>query len=466
MSLTQLLVVLAGRWRSAVMAACIALGLVLFATAAMWIYAPRYTASAALVLDVKSPDPMSGSTMPGATIPTYMATQVDVLYSERVGLRVIEALRLDRDPDFQADWQADTGGRGDYKSWLAERITRKLDARPGRESNVIGVKYTATDAKRSADIANAFVDAFVDVTLQLRVEPARQYNTFFDERLQQLRETLTKAQTKLSAYQREHGILATDERLDAENQRLNELTTQLVQAQSAAAESNSRSRQSASPLPEVLNNSVVLQLTAERSKTEAQLEQLRSRLGDNHPQIVELVARITELKSAIAAESRRVVGSIAAVDRVHQSRLGAAQSELNQQRAKLLKLKAERDDMAVLLSEVDHAQAYDSVAARVAQTRIESQNTQTNVSVLKRATTPPVPSSPNLPLNAAGGLLLALMAGVMTALMRELRDQRLRTDDDVRVLLAQPLLGALPVSRPLRRESLLRRRLTGALPAH
>ena len=58
------------------------------------------------------------------------------------------------------------------------------------------------------------------------------------------------------------------------------------------------------------------------------------------------------------------------------------------------------------------------------------------------------------------------MAGVMTALMRELRDQRLRTDDDVRVLLAQPLLGALPVSRPLRRESLLRRRLTGALPAH
>ena len=149
MSLTQLLVVLAGRWRSAVMAACIALGLVLFATAAMWIYAPRYTASAALVLDVKSPDPIAGSTMPGATIPTYMATQVDVLYSERVSLRVIEALRLDRDPDLQADWQADPGGRGDYKSWLAERITRKLDARPGRESNVIGVKYTATDAKRS-----------------------------------------------------------------------------------------------------------------------------------------------------------------------------------------------------------------------------------------------------------------------------------------------------------------------------
>ena len=35
--------------------------------------------------------------MPGATMPTYMATQVDVLYSERVALRVIDALGLDRE---------------------------------------------------------------------------------------------------------------------------------------------------------------------------------------------------------------------------------------------------------------------------------------------------------------------------------------------------------------------------------
>lgn len=467
MSLSQLLVVLAGRWRSAMFAACVAIALVALATAALWLYAPRYTASAALMLDVKSPDPIVGSTMPGATIPTYMATQVDVLYSERVALRAIDALRLDRDAEFRADWQDETDGRGDYRAWLAERITRKLDARPGRESNVIGVKYTSNDAKRAADITNAFVDAFVDVTLQLRVDPAREYNTFFDERSQQLRNALEQAQNKLSAYQREHGILVTDERLDVENQRLTELTSQMVQAQAAATESSSRLRQSGSPLPEVLNNSVVLQLATERTRAEAQLEQLRSRLGDKHPQIVELLARIDELKAASRAESKRVVGSLASVDRVNQARLSATRGEIEQQRTKLLKLKAERDNVAVLTAEVAQAQkAYDLVVTRGTQAHIESQATQTNVSVLKRATMPPVPSSPNLPLNAAGGLLLALLAGVMTALLRELRDQRLRTDDDVRLGLSQPLLGILPASRPLRRESLLRRRLTGALPAH
>lgn len=469
MTLAQILVVLAGRWRSAFVAALAVLSAVAAGSALMWFFAPRYTATASLVLDVKSPDPIAGVTMQAGNVPSYMATQVDVLYSERVALRVIDALKLDKDPELREDWLERTDGRGDFRSWLAERVTRELDARPGRESNVIGVKYTAKEADRAASIANAFVEAYVDVTLQLRVDPARQYNTFFDDSARQLRDAVEAAQSKLSAYQRTHGILATDERVDVENQRLAELTTQYGQMQAIASESANRLRQagtSGAPLPEVLNNSVISQLTAERSKLEAQLEQLRSRLGEQHPQVVELVARIAELNAGVGAESKRVTGSVATVNRVNQSRLAEARAEVDQQRSKLLKLKAERDDLAVLMREVEHAQkAYDLIATRVAQTRIESQNTQTNVSVLKRAASPPFPSSPNLVLNAACGLLLALLAGVMTALAREVRDQRLRTDEDVRLGLSQPLLGVLPLSLPARRESSLRRRLTGALPA-
>lgn len=472
MTLAQLLVVLGGRRRSAVVAALSVLAAVALASALMWFIFPRYTASGALVLDVKSPDPIAGVTMAAGNLPSYMATQVDVLYSEKVALRVIDALKLDQDPELREDWMDSTDGRGDFRAWLAEIITRKLDARLGRESNVIAVKYTAKDAKRAADIANGFVDAYVAITLALRVEPARQYNAFFDERAKQLRDTVEEAQSKLSAYQRKHGILATDERVDAENQRLMELTTNLVQVQAVASESSNRQRQSGStgstPLPEVLNNTTVSQLTTERAKLDATLEQLRSRLGEAHPQVVELVARIGELNSLIATESKRVIGSVAAVSRINQSRLAEARSEVEQQRAKLLKLKAERDDLAVLMRDVDHAQkAYDLVVGRVAQTSIESQTTQTNVSVLKRATPPPFPSSPNLLLNGAGGILLALMFATITAMAREIRDQRLRVDDDIRLGLNLPLLGVLPHSRLVhRRDSLLRRRLTGALPAH
>jgi len=391
-----------------------------------------------------------------------------VLQSDRVALRAIEMLRLDQDRELREDWLADTDGRGDFKAWLAERIVRKLDARPGRESNVIGVKYTAHDAERAARVANAFVDAYIEVTLQLRVEPAKQYNAVFDDRSRQLRDAFEAAQSRLSAYQREHGIIASDERLDVENQRLSDLSTQLVLLQGAAADAGSRREQARAggdAMPEVLTNPVVSALTAEQSRQEAQLQQLRSRLGEQHPQVIELSANIAELNARIAAATRRVSGSLSVNDRVNQSRLQQARAAVDEQRRKLLKLKAERDEAAVLMRDVDNAQkAYDAVATRVNQTRMESQNTQTNVSVLKRATTPPFPSSPNLLLSALAGIVLAGLTGAMTAVVREQRDQRLRTDDDVRIGLKQPLVGVLPLRKGSLKGSPLRQRLTGTPP--
>jgi uncharacterized protein involved in exopolysaccharide biosynthesis len=271
----------------------------------------------------------------------------------------------------------------------------------------------------------------------------------FDERAQQLRAALESAQQRLSAYQRTHGILATDERLDVENQRLTALSNQLVLVQAAAADTGSRRSQAAgADVPETLGDSVVAALTAERSRQEATLQQLRERLGDAHPAVVEQKTLVEQLRQREAAQGKRVAGALSANDRVARQRLAAAQAAADEQRTRLLKLNAQRDEAGVLVRDVENAQkAYDAVALRVNQTRIESQNTQTNVSVLQRGTPPPFPSSPNLLINGAAGLLLALLAGAMSALLRELRDQRLRTDDDVRLGLRQPLLGVLPRRR-------------------
>jgi uncharacterized protein involved in exopolysaccharide biosynthesis len=201
-------------------------------------------------------------------------------------------------------------------------------------------------------------------------------------------------------------------------------------------------------MPETLSDSVVAALTAERSRQEATLQQLRERLGDAHPAVVEQKTLVEQLRQREAAQGKRVAGALSANDRVARQRLAAAQAAADEQRTRLLKLNAQRDEAGVLVRDVENAQkAYDAVALRVNQTRIESQNTQTNVSVLQRGTPPPFPSSPNLLINGAAGLLLALLAGAMSALLRELRDQRLRTDDDVRLGLHQPLLGVLPRRR-------------------
>jgi polysaccharide biosynthesis transport protein len=220
----------------------------------------KYTGSASVVIDFK-PDPISAAFYGGAPPPALMATQVDIIKSDRIGQRVVRNLKLAETPGVKKQWQDATDGQGSLEAWLVELIERNLEVLPSRESSVITVTYKAADPKFAAAMANAVVQAYVETSLELRVDPARQYAGFFDVRAKDARETLEKAQSHLSAFQKQAGIVATDERLDVETARLNELSTQLVALQAISAESRSRQTQATSNqsdrLQEVLLNPVV-----------------------------------------------------------------------------------------------------------------------------------------------------------------------------------------------------------------
>jgi uncharacterized protein involved in exopolysaccharide biosynthesis len=110
--------------------------------------------------------------------------------------------------------------------------------------------------------ANAFAKAYMETVLDLRVGPTKQAAVWFDDQLKTLRKELEDAQTKLAAFQREKGIIVTDERMDIEITRLNELSAQSLRAADVTYESQSRSglasgSRSRENLPEVLGNPVI-----------------------------------------------------------------------------------------------------------------------------------------------------------------------------------------------------------------
>ena len=121
------------------------------------------------MIDVK-PDPIAGQ-FAGMLAPSYMATQVDVIQSDRVARRVVRNLKLADNPQVRADWLEATGGQGDIEAWIAGRFSSNMDVRPSRESNVISVSYRAPDPGFAAALANAFVQAYIDTALELKVDP-------------------------------------------------------------------------------------------------------------------------------------------------------------------------------------------------------------------------------------------------------------------------------------------------------
>lgn len=457
MSFSQLLSILKAR-------RLVALGVFLFTvtvTVVVSLLLPKqYSAEAMLVVDVKSPDPIMGMVLPGMMSPAYMGTQIEVIQSERVARKVISMLKLGDVASIREQWREETDGEGDFEAWLTDLLQNRLNVKPSRDANVISVSYSAVDPRFASALANAFVQAYISTDLELRVEPAKQYNAMFEDQTRQVKDRLAEAQSKLSAYQKEKGLIATDERLDVETQRLNELSSQLVALQAVTAESISRQAQFGNNAQEVLNNPVVGALKADLSRQEARLKELQARLGDAHPQVQEQKANVNELVQRIESESRRVASSVGINKTVALSREGQLRLALEEQRTKILKLKAQRDEASVLLRDVENAQrAYDALQVRLYQSNLETKNNQTNISVLKAATPPAKHSSPKLLLNTALAIFMGALLGIGCALLLELRDRRLRTDDDVVQELGTIVIGAMPlaalasgskpVSRPL-----------------
>jgi uncharacterized protein involved in exopolysaccharide biosynthesis len=290
----------------------------------------------------------------------------------------------------------------------------------------------------------------MDVSLELRVDPAKQYSAFFDTRGKELRANVERAQAKLSAYQREKGvIIASDGQLDVETARLNELSAQLVAIQAATSESSSRQVQAqagaADRLQDIINNPVLSGLRGDITRADARLQELMSRLGDNHPQVIETKANIASLRARLDAETRRVTGSLGVTNTINRQREAEIRGALEAQRARVLRLRTAREDGAVLIRDVENAQrAYDAVLARLNQTSLESQTTQSNAYVLAQAVPPIAPSSPKVVRNVLLSIVFGLALAMGAAMLLEFVDRRLHTVDEVSELLGLPLLGVLP----------------------
>jgi len=444
MTLPQFFSILRARWK----AMAVILGLAVLGTALVNYLLPRsYTSTSAVLVDVKTPDPIAGIVFPGMASPSYMATQVDVIQSDRVSQHVVRALRLDESEPMREKWREGTKGVGNFQIWLADVLRKSLDVKPSRESNVITVAYKSADPKFATALANAYAQAYIDVSLELRVEPAKQYGRFFDERAKQLRAKVEAARAKVSAFQKDKGLVGADERFDVESARLNELSTQYVSLQAVSAESSGRQaqvRNSSEQLQDVITNPVIGTLKSDLSRQESRLKELRERLGDNHPNVREAQAALDETTLRLAAETARVSGGVGVTNAINQSRLDKVRASLDAQRLKVLKLKDSRDGLSVLVSDLDSAQrAYDAVIARSNQTELESRTTQTNVYVLNPASEPLLPASPRVTLNMLLALFIGTLLAVGTAMLLELFDRRVRSAGEVVQLLDIPLLGIL-----------------------
>lgn len=335
----------------------------------------RYTATTSLVLGFDDAGPFEQSALPAQLSSTYLATQLDIVRSQKVALKVVEHLKLDEEAGWREAYKESDAGGVPIKEWIAGMIMANLRVEPLQNSRVVRVSYAAKAPGDAARMANAYADAFIATTLELTLEPARRNAAWFDEQAKALRARLETARARMSELQSQKGIVALDERLGAETTRLDDISRNLVQAQMATAAARSR------------------------------------QLGENHPEYRSALQREYALQAQLEAQKRNIL------------RLQGQRDEL--------------DTLARELE--SEQRVYDATLQSYYKTAMESQFNQTNIAVLSPALPPTKPSSPNVLLNMISAVAVGLFLGLVLAMLAEMANPKARSLQIQRRFIGEPL---------------------------
>lgn len=411
----------------------------------------QYKATSSVVLNYKASDPVTGLVVAPQALPGFMPTQVAIINSPSVALGVVDSLKLVDQQEVKDAYADDDHGDLDIRNWLAGLLLKKMDAVASKESSVIDITFKAQDPQFAALVANAFAASYQKVSMQLKLDPTRKASSYFNDQVKVLRDAYEQAQAKLSKYQEEHGITNIDNRTDVETNRLNDLSTQLVMAQAALSEAESRRRQAAAggttESPDVNANPLVQTLKTNLAASEARFEQASKRLGVNHPDYLAAKAERDGLRSQLSAATASISSSVGTNATILAKREAEIRAEFEAQKRKVLEMNRTRDELSVLSRELDSAQrAYELTSQRFAQTNLEGQSNQSDISLLSAAVPPPQPSSPRIFLNLILAIFVGGILGVIAAVGLELANRRVRSEHDLVEELGLPVLGL--ISRP------------------
>lgn len=439
----------------------------------------QYTASTRILIDRGNSEIVQQLSTIGGFMDdeASVLSQVEVLQSEVIGLRVIDKLDLLNDTRFTAQsgspvatvkklirsavnvtqWFSPTEESLDREAARNDAVTALSDglsvSRVGR-TYVLEISYTSTSPELSAEITNAYASEYVVDKLNAKYEATRRASDWLVDRISELRQKALESDMAVQKFRAEHGLIETGNSGLVSDQQLAELNSALIVAQSDTAKAKARleriqqilaSDETDAVVTDILDSSVANDLRKkylEASKLEAEIA---ARLGANHVQAIRLRGEMSEYRRLMFEEVSRVAQSYKSDLEVAEARHRALLDSV----AKATGVSATASETQVQMRELQReAETYRNLYQTFLQRHQEAVQQQsfpvTETRVISRAVTPDRPSKPKKPLVLALFGVLGIAFGSGIGAFREFRDRFFRTGDQVRDVLGLEFLGNTP----------------------
>lgn len=441
MSIAQVISILRFYWKSTLI---IALAIVVCSAIVIKFLPKTYTATATLIVSPGKTDPLAAVSLPNDQMTNHVATQVELIQSSVILLRVVDRLQLTKDREFADGFVGHDPGA--LREYTQNNLSQSLKVDLGRGGELLYITAAAKDPVKAADIANAVANTYMEEEETRLSGPAGEQARRYAEDLKELRAKVAAAQDSLTAFLQQKGITdlnASPEASDTESQALKNLEQHLLDAQNQrrALEANNAGEQSVAD--EALASHIIQELKTQLSEQQTKLAQLNATYGPEHPKVIEIKNQLALTRQQLNNE----LGTLAQNNATQLQRARELESKYAQavaeQRTKVMNLREHQGEGTKLALELDSAQAvYKRALDGYDHFLFASSDKSSDVGLVSRATPPVKATDPNKPKLMIMAVLAGLIFGVALPFLYELLfSRRLRCRDDIERSFGIPVLA-------------------------
>ncbi|HLE64251.1 MAG TPA: GumC family protein, partial [Pyrinomonadaceae bacterium] len=479
-----------------------------------------YEAEAQVQVNLENISPQLGGVKGGSLIvnpvndPAYFNTQLQLLVRPWLLRRVVKTLDIEHNAMFAPQDRANSGLRGllgrlgfnsnnnpaidesalagpAQGSMSAEELAEaarlapfvealqtglavdpvKETRLPIKETRLINISFTHTDAQIATRIVNTLADTYVRSNLENKNDLNAMTRDILQKRITELQTETRASEQKLMDYAKANEILSLDPSQNTVVERLAGLNRQLLEAENERKLAEATYREALAPgAAEALAESETARDAAESNNRLAELRQRRAQLlvesTEEWPEVKEIDQQIAVLEKHVSKNRERaglvMVKNLETKYRQSLAREQSLRAAFNQQRGETLKQNEAAIYYRMMQQEVETgSQLLDGLLQRQKENDGQLAGMLNNVRVNDYAVVPKVPIGPKRMLYTTVAFVFSLAFSLGLAILTDYMDNTMRSAEDVEKTLQTRTLASIPAVGIADRSRLLQ--LPGAL---
>ncbi len=428
----------------------------------------QYKAKATVYIDTSS---IMKPLLKGLAVDTDASADLAMVKQVLLSRETLKSVIRETDMDLEADTPVEIEQQVVSLAQSIELISssdKKRRRRGGGQT--FEIAYQSTSADRVYQVVSKLLNELIENTLGSNRADTKMAQSFLSKQIADYEKRLREAEEQLADFKKKNVGLMPDEKGNYYD-RLQRAVSELKNTKSQLR----RARQKHSELvKQVRGETAILDnnLTGDRLRNyQEQLSELQSRFTDQHPDVLALKARITDLleNKPSSSFSTGDDGVPIAYNPVYQElkilasdasvEVGSLSIQYEEQQQQVEALKESVDAIPQVEAELSRLNRdyeitkdrYLSLIGRLESARLTEQADQNRSEVTFRVIEPPVvplqPSGPNRPLLLAAALLLALAAGLGWSYLRTMLHPTYTNFSQLKENIGLPVLGAVSLYR-------------------